>query len=100
MPEIVPLPSPQPTPPPAAGAILPQWAVVALTALVGVAGVVLTIGETGITLPPWAHSVAVAVVGIGAMFGVISPGVRRPVPPAPVQTLEQAAEVLRRGPNP
>jgi len=86
-------------PPPAAGAILPQWAVVALTALVGVAGVVLTLGETGVTLPAWAHSVAVAIVGIGAMFGVISPGVRRPVT-APPQTLEQAAEVLRRGPNP
>lgn len=85
-------------PPPAAGAILPQWAVIALTALVGVAGVVLAVGQT-MTLPPWAMAVAGAVTGIGAMFGIMSPGVRKVAAPAPnVVTLEQAAETLRKDP--
>lgn len=87
-------------PSPAAGAILPQWAVVTLTALVGVAGVVLAVGQT-MTLPPWAMAVAGAVTGIGAMFGIMSPGVRKAVVPAAtsnVVSLEQAAAELRKGP--
>lgn len=87
-------------PPPAAGAILPQWAVLTLTALVGVAGVVLAVGQT-MTLPPWLMAVAGAVTGIGAMFGIMSPGVRKAVAPAEpsnVVSLEQAAAELRKGP--
>lgn len=90
---------PTQTPPPAAGAILPQWAVVALTALVGLAGTVLTVAQF-MELPKVVLAVAGSVVGIGAMFGIMSPGVRKVVapPPANVVTLEQAAETLRKGP--
>lgn len=90
-------------PRPAAGAILPQWAVIALTALVGVAGVVLTLSQTGVPMPAWVPAVAGSVIGIGTMFGIMSPGVRRlpPVeaPPSNVTTLEQAAEAMRKGPQ-
>jgi len=89
------------TPPPAAGAVLPQWAVVALTALVGVAGVVMAVGQSGVQMPPWLTAVAGSVVGIGTMFGIMSPGVRRLAPsppPSNVATLEQAAAELRKGP--
>lgn len=90
------------TPKPAQGAILPQWAVVALTALVGLAGVVLAVSQT-VEMPKWVPAVAGAITGIGAMFGIMSPGVRRaPVVDGevtkPVTTLEQAAETLRKGP--
>lgn len=89
-------------PKPAAGAILPQWAVITLTALVGVASIVLAVGQAGVVLPPWAQAVAGTVVGIGAMFGIMSPGVRRlteaAAPPANVTTLDQAASELRKGP--
>lgn len=91
-------PSNEPSPP-AAGAILPQWAVIALTALVGLAGVVLAVSQT-VAMPAWVPAVAGGVTGIGAMFGIMSPGVRRlgaPTSP-PVTTLEQAAETLRKGP--
>ena len=86
-----------PVAPPAAGSILPQWAVVALTALVAVAGVAMVIPS----LPPTVHAIAGAIVAIGAAFGIASPGIRRAVsPPAPsnVVSLEQAAETLRKGP--
>jgi hypothetical protein len=85
--------------PPAAGAILPQWAVIALTALVGLAGVVLAVSQT-VAMPAWVPAVAGGITGIGAMFGIMSPGVRRAVvsPPSNVVTLEQAAAELRKGP--
>lgn len=83
---------------PAQGAILPQWAVVTLTALVGLAGVVLAVSQV-MTLPTWLVAVAVGVTGLGAMFGIMSPGVRKAVEPsAPVTTLDQAAAELRKGP--
>ena len=84
-------------PQPAAGSILPQWAVVALTALVAVAGVAMVIPS----LPPTVHAIAGAIVAIGAAFGIASPGIRRAVsPPAPsnVVSLESAAAELRKGP--
>lgn len=86
--------------PPAAGAILPQWAVIALTALVGLAGVVLAVSQT-VAMPAWVPAVAGGITGIGAMFGIMSPGVRRLTPqppPSNVVTLEQAAAELRKGP--
>jgi len=88
---------------PAAGAILPQWAVVTLTALVGLASVVLAVSQAGVSMPAWIPAVAGTVVGVGAMFGIMSPGVRRALQPAEpptsnVTTLEQAAEALRKGP--
>jgi hypothetical protein len=85
---------------PAAGAVLQQWAVIALTALVGVAGIVLAISQM-VQMPTWVPAVAGAVTGIGAMFGIMSPGVRRTPPaetPSNVVTLEQAAAELRKGP--
>lgn len=92
------------TPKPAQGAILPQWAVVALTILVSLAGVVLAVSQT-VALPPWVPAVAVAVTAIGAGFGIMSPGIRRsPVADGEVTksvtTLDQAAETLRKGPQP
>lgn len=85
---------PQTPPPPAAGAIIPQWAVVTLTVLSVLAGIVLSIPS----LPPLAHQIAGAVVALAAALGIASPGIRRAVAPAPVVTLEQAAETLRKGP--
>lgn len=89
---------------PAAGAILPQWAVVTLTALVGLASVVLAVSQAGVVMPTWIPAVAGTVVGVGAMFGIMSPGVRRALqpteapPPSNVTTIEQAAETMRKGP--
>ena len=87
-------------PPPAAGAILPQWAVLTLTALVGLGGTVLTVAQF-VELPKVVLAVAGSIVGIGAMFGIMSPGVRKvgaPAAPSNVVSLEQAAETLRKGP--
>lgn len=80
-------------PPPAAGAILPQWAVISLTVLSVLAGIAISIPS----LPPVVHQVAAAIVALAAALGIASPGIRRPVPPV---TLEQAAEVLRKGQQP
>ena len=84
-------------PQPAAGAVIPQWAVVTLTILSVVAGIALSIPS----LPPLAHQIAGAVVALAAALGIASPGIRRTVtPPAPsnVVNLEQAAAELRKGP--
>jgi hypothetical protein len=58
---------------PAAGAVLPQWAVVALTVLVGLAATAMAIPG----LPPIVTSIAGGIVGLGAVFGIASPGIRR-----------------------
>lgn len=88
--------TPPVAPPPAAGAILPQWAVVVMTALGLVASIALSIPS----LPPIVHQIAGGVVALAAVLGIASPGIRRAVapPPANVVTLEQAAETLRKGP--
>lgn len=65
------------SPPPAAGAVLPQWAVVGLTVLVGLAATALAIPG----LPPIVTSIAGGIVGLGAVFGIASPGIRRHVAP-------------------
>lgn len=88
--------TPPVVPPPAAGAIIPQWAVITLTVLSVVAGIVLTIPS----LPPVAHQVAAGVVALAAALGIASPGIRRAVPPSNVVTLEQAASELRKGGQP
>lgn len=82
-------------PPPAAGAILPQWAVVALSVLAVIAGIVSVIPD----LPPLVHNIAAGVASLTVAFGIASPGIRRAVPPPTnVVNLEQAAETLRKGP--
>lgn len=60
---------------PAAGSILPQWAIIALTVLVGIAAIVMVIPG----LPPVVTAIAGGVTGIGAMFGIASPGIRKAV---------------------
>jgi len=60
---------------PAAGAVLPQWAVVALTVAVAVAGTLPLIPG----LPPVVTAVAGVVTAIGVAFGIASPGIRRKV---------------------
>lgn len=60
---------------PAAGAVLPQPAVVVLTVLVAVAGVLPMVPG----LPPVVTAIAGVVVAIGAAFGIASPGIRRKV---------------------
>jgi hypothetical protein len=63
--------------PPAAGAVLPQWAVVLTAVLTAVAGVLVSLPG----LPPLVTGVASAVVAIGAALGIASPGIRRHVEP-------------------
>ena len=60
---------------PAAGAVLPQWAVVALTVATIAAGVVAMIPG----MPPVVVAVAGGVTALGAAFGIASPGIRRKV---------------------
>lgn len=60
---------------PAAGAVLPQWAVVTLTVLTVAAGVVMMIPG----MPPVVVAVAGGVTALGAAFGIASPGIRRKV---------------------
>jgi hypothetical protein len=62
---------------PAAGSILPQWAIITLTVLVVIAGVVMLIPG----LPPAVHAVAGGIVALGSAFGIASPGIRRAVHP-------------------
>lgn len=60
---------------PAAGAVLPQWAVVALTIAVAVAGTLPLIPG----LPPVVTGIAGVVTAVGVAFGIASPGIRRKV---------------------
>ena len=60
---------------PAAGAVLPQWSVVALTVAVAVAGTLPLIPG----LPPVVTAIAGVVTAIGVAFGIASPGIRRKV---------------------
>lgn len=58
---------------PAAGAILPQWAVLTLTVLTVAAGVVVMIPG----MPPTVIAIAGGVTALGAALGIASPGIRR-----------------------
>ena len=52
--------------------VIPQWAVIALTVLVALAAAVPLIPG----LPPVVAVIAGVVASIGAIFGIVSPGVR------------------------
>ncbi len=60
---------------PAAGAVLPQWAVVTLTIAVAIAGTLPLIPG----LPPVVTAIAGVVTAVGVAFGIASPGIRRKV---------------------
>lgn len=60
---------------PAAGAVLPQWAVLTLTVLTIAAGVVVMIPG----MPPTVVAIAGGVTALGAALGIASPGIRRKV---------------------
>jgi hypothetical protein len=72
--------APQPqsatTPTPAAGAVLKQGWVQALTVVGVVAAGALAASEAGV-LPPWVGAVSQAVIGLLAAVGIASPGIRK-----------------------
>lgn len=65
-------------PQPAVGAVLSQTALKAVTAIVVLAtGVTLLPAATLASLPAWLPAVASSIVGLGVVFGLVSPGIRR-----------------------
>lgn len=73
-----PVPEQPPAPQPAAGAILQQPHIQALTAVGVLAAAAIAASESGV-LPPWVASVGHAVVAVLAVFGIASPGIRKKV---------------------
>jgi hypothetical protein len=61
---------------PAAGAILQQPHLQALTAVGVLAAAAIAASESGV-LPPWVASAGHAVVAVLAVFGIASPGIRK-----------------------
>lgn len=57
--------------------VLPNWAWVGLVALVGLAGIVLSLPAFGVVLPAVVIGIAGGIVSLGGMFGIASPGIRK-----------------------
>lgn len=62
-----------PTGTPVVGQVIVKVAAV----LVGLAALVLGLPASGIALPPIVLTIATAIIGVGGLFGIVSPGVRK-----------------------
>lgn len=62
---------------PTGSPLIPPKAVPWLALLVGAAGVVAALPTMGMSLPPTVVAIATAVVALGAVLGIASPGARK-----------------------